>query len=69
MTHSEAIAPEDSVDLAIGAALRASVGAGFVYPICGDMRTMPGLGRTPAAKGIDLVFDDGDPEGRIIGLS
>ena len=49
--------------------VRASVGAGFVYPICGDMRTMPGLGRTPAAKGIDLVFDDGDPEGRIVGLS
>ncbi len=49
--------------------VRASVGAGFVYPICGDMRTMPGLGRTPAAKTIDLVFDDGDPDGRIVGLS
>ena len=24
--------------------VRASVGAGFVYPICGEMRTMPGLG-------------------------
>src|SRR5262252_9014007 len=23
--------------------VRASVGAGFIYPICGDMRTMPGL--------------------------
>ncbi|MEL7158556.1 MAG: formate--tetrahydrofolate ligase, partial [Actinomycetota bacterium] len=31
--------------------VRASVGAGFVYPICGDMRTMPGLGASPAAKG------------------
>ncbi|MEM9566635.1 MAG: formate--tetrahydrofolate ligase, partial [Actinomycetota bacterium] len=49
--------------------VRASVGAGFVYPICGDMRTMPGLGRTPAAKGIDLVFDDDNPDGRIVGLS
>jgi len=29
--------------------VRASVGAGFVYPICGDMRTMPGLGSDPAA--------------------
>jgi formate--tetrahydrofolate ligase len=48
--------------------VRASVGAGFVYPICGDMRTMPGLGRTPAAKRIDLVFGD-DPEGEIVGLS
>ncbi len=44
--------------------VRASVGAGFVYPICGDMRTMPGLGRAPAAQGIDL-----DAEGRIVGLS
>ena len=44
--------------------VRASVGAGFVYPICGDMTTMPGLGSTPAAAGID--FDD---NGEIIGLS
>ena len=28
---------------------RASVGAGFVYPICGDMSTMPGLASSPAA--------------------
>ncbi|MEX0846449.1 MAG: formate--tetrahydrofolate ligase, partial [Ilumatobacteraceae bacterium] len=35
---------------------RASVGAGFVYPICGDMTTMPGLGSAPAASIID--FDD-----------
>ena len=44
--------------------VRASVGAGFVYPICGDMRTMPGLGRAPAAKGIDI-----DADGNIVGLS
>ena len=43
---------------------RASVGAGFIYPICGDMRTMPGLGRTPAATGIDI-----DENGEIVGLS
>ncbi|HAP76317.1 MAG TPA: formate--tetrahydrofolate ligase [Acidimicrobiaceae bacterium] len=43
---------------------RASVGAGFVYPICGDMTTMPGLGAAPAASIID--FDD---NGEIIGLS
>jgi formate--tetrahydrofolate ligase len=48
--------------------VRASVGAGFVYPICGDMRTMPGLGSQPAAKAIDLDFSD-DPEGEIINLS
>ena len=37
--------------------VRASVGAGFVYPICGDMRTMPGLGKTPAAQKIDIDAD------------
>jgi formate--tetrahydrofolate ligase len=44
--------------------VRASVGAGFVYPICGDMRTMPGLGSAPAATRIDL-----DEDGGIVGLS
>ena len=44
--------------------VRASVGAGFVYPICGDMRTMPGLGSNPAAFSIDL-----DADGQIVGLS
>ena len=44
--------------------VRASVGAGFVYPICGDMRTMPGLGSSPAATRIDL-----DQHGEIVGLS
>jgi formate--tetrahydrofolate ligase len=44
--------------------VRASVGAGFVYPICGDIRTMPGLGTSPAAARIDL-----DEEGLIVGLS
>ena len=44
--------------------VRASVGAGFVYPICGDMRTMPGLSGTPAALRIDV-----DEDGTISGLS
>jgi formate--tetrahydrofolate ligase len=44
--------------------VRASAGAGFVYPICGDMRTMPGLSASPAAARIDL-----DDEGEIVGLS
>ncbi len=44
--------------------VRASVGAGFVYPICGDMRTMPGLGKNPAAKSIDI-----DADGNTVGLS
>ena len=44
--------------------VRASVGAGFIYPICGEMRTMPGLGTNPAASIIDF-----DENGEIIGLS
>jgi formate--tetrahydrofolate ligase len=44
--------------------VRASVGAGFIYPICGDMRTMPGLGTNPAAYAIDL-----DDDGNVVGLS
>jgi formate--tetrahydrofolate ligase len=44
--------------------VRASVGAGFVYPVCGDMRTMPGLGAHPAAFDIDI-----DGRGEIVGLS
>ena len=44
--------------------VRASVGAGFIYPLCGDMRTMPGLGRVPAAKSIDI-----DADGNVVGLS
>src|SRR5262245_22153919 len=44
--------------------VRASAGAGFIYPICGDMRTMPGLSAQPAAARIDL-----DTHGEIVGLS
>jgi formate--tetrahydrofolate ligase len=44
--------------------VRASVGAGFVYPICGDMRTMPGLPSSPNAMRIDI-----DENGEIVGLS
>ena len=43
--------------------VRASAGAGFIYAICGDMRTMPGLSRHPAAEEIDL-----DENGDIVGL-
>jgi formate--tetrahydrofolate ligase len=44
--------------------VRASVGAGFIYPIAGDMQTMPGLGASPAAHRIDI-----DEFGEIVGLS
>jgi formate--tetrahydrofolate ligase len=44
--------------------VRASVGAGFIYPLCGEMRTMPGLSATPAATRIDI-----DENGEVVGLS
>ncbi len=43
--------------------VRASVGAGFIYPICGDMRTMPALPEHPAAEHVDI-----DENGNITGL-
>jgi formate--tetrahydrofolate ligase len=43
--------------------VRASVGAGFIYPICGDMRTMPALPEHPAAEKIDI-----DENGNVVGL-
>ena len=42
---------------------RANVGAGFVYLVSGDMRTMPGLSRHPAAESIDI-----DEHGNVVGL-
>jgi len=43
--------------------VRASVGAGFIYPLLGTMRTMPGLGSTPAYMNVDI-----DEEGKVVGL-
>ena len=43
--------------------VRASVGAGFLYPLCGMMRTMPGLPTTPAGEKVDV-----GPDGRVVGL-
>jgi formate--tetrahydrofolate ligase len=43
--------------------VRLSAGAGFVVAICGDIMTMPGLPRVPAAEGMHL-----DALGRIEGL-
>ena len=44
--------------------VKASVGAGFLYPIAGEMRTMPGLPTRPAFYDVDI-----DPEtGKVVGL-
>ncbi len=43
--------------------VRASIGAGFIYPLCGEMRTMPGLPSVPAAMKVDI-----DDDGKVVGL-
>jgi formate--tetrahydrofolate ligase len=43
--------------------VRLAAGAEFVILICGDIMTMPGLPREPAAKRIDI-----DDNGRVVGL-
>ncbi|MBM3708362.1 MAG: formate--tetrahydrofolate ligase [Actinobacteria bacterium] len=43
--------------------VRASVGAGFLYPLLGEMRTMPGLPKIPAGTKVDI-----DESGKIVGL-
>ncbi len=43
--------------------VRASIGAGFIYPLLGEMRTMPGLGSKPAYMNVDI-----DEDGRVVGL-
>jgi len=37
--------------------LRPYTGAGWIVALCGDMQTMPGLGRQPAAFAIDVAAD------------
>ncbi|MBE3124487.1 MAG: formate--tetrahydrofolate ligase [Acidobacteria bacterium] len=43
--------------------IRASVGAGFLYPLCGDMRTMPGLPTRPVYYDVDLDLTTGKVTG------
>ncbi|HEV8697401.1 MAG TPA: formate--tetrahydrofolate ligase [Candidatus Limnocylindrales bacterium] len=43
--------------------IRLSAGAGFITPLCGEMRTMPGLPSKPGGEKIDI-----DPEGNVVGL-
>jgi formate--tetrahydrofolate ligase len=43
--------------------VRLSAGAEFIVAVCGEIMTMPGLPRVPAANAIDV-----GPDGRIIGL-
>ena len=43
--------------------VRAAAGAGFLYPLCGEMRTMPGLPTVPAFMNVDITED-----GKVKGL-
>ena len=43
--------------------IRLSAGAGFITPLCGEMRTMPGLPSVPGGEKIDI-----DAEGNVVGL-
>ncbi|MHB9031164.1 MAG: formate--tetrahydrofolate ligase [Candidatus Latescibacterota bacterium] len=43
--------------------VRLSAGAGFIYPLVGEMRTMPGLPTVPAGANIDI-----DDQGKVTGL-
>jgi methylenetetrahydrofolate dehydrogenase (NADP+) / methenyltetrahydrofolate cyclohydrolase / formyltetrahydrofolate synthetase len=44
--------------------IRASVGAGFLYPLLGEMRTMPGLPTRPVFYDVDIDLETG----RVVGL-
>jgi formate--tetrahydrofolate ligase len=44
--------------------VRLAAGAGYIYPLAGDMRTMPGLPTHPGAERIDI-----DEHGNTVGLS
>jgi formate--tetrahydrofolate ligase len=43
--------------------IRLSAGAGFITPLCGEMRTMPGLPSVPGGRNIDI-----DAQGNVVGL-
>jgi formate--tetrahydrofolate ligase len=43
--------------------VKLAAGAGFIYPLAGDMRTMPGLPSHPAGENIDI-----DADGNVVGL-
>jgi formyltetrahydrofolate synthetase len=44
--------------------IRAAVGAGYIYPICGDIMTIPGLTTRPGFYDVDIDFNTG----KIVGL-
>ena len=61
-TDATAVGAPTGYDLPVRE-VRLSAGAEFVVAVCGDIMTMPGLPKTPAAQSIGL-----DSSGRIVGL-
>lgn len=59
---SKAIGRPENFDVTIRD-IRLSAGAGLIVPIAGDIMTMPGLPKTPAAENMDITKD-----GKITGL-
>ena len=56
--------PQQSLDISVTVReLRVSAGAGFIVALTGDILTMPGLPKKPAAEAMDI-----DEAGRITGL-
>ena len=43
--------------------MKASIGAGFVYPLCGEMQTMPGLPTRPCFFDVDVDPVTGQVDG------
>ncbi len=63
LTHDPTIMGRPTGFVVPIADVRPSVGAGFLYPLCGEMRTMPGLPTRPAAVDVDI-----DEDGNTVGL-
>src|SRR3954447_24898612 len=63
LSHDAALANAPSGFTATARELRAYTGAGWIVALCGDMQTMPGYGKTPAATNVDI-----DSEGKTVGL-
>jgi methylenetetrahydrofolate dehydrogenase (NADP+)/methenyltetrahydrofolate cyclohydrolase/formyltetrahydrofolate synthetase len=63
-THDAAIKGAPSGFIVPVRDIRASVGAGFLYPLLGEMRTMPGLPTRPVFYDVDLDLDTG----KVVGL-
>jgi len=63
-THDAAIKGAPSGFIVPVRDIRASVGAGFLYPLLGEMRTMPGLPTRPVFYDVDLDLETG----KVLGL-